>query len=106
MSLSKIPVTAEPSQIFQIKLTGETYFIELKFNQLTSLWSISLLDSNRAYIFRGRSVVLGTNLLRNVDPERVPGIMLAALDNEGDATEPDFDRLVDGRVTLFYGDSI
>ena len=106
MGAFTIPVSAEPSQIFQIKLTGETYFIELKFNQLTDLWSISLLDANRAYIFRGRTIVLGTDFLRNVDPEKVPGIMLAALDNEGNGTDPDFDRLVDGRVTLFYGDSI
>ena len=106
MAAFTIPVSAEPSQIFQMKLTGETYFIELKFNQLTDQWSISLLDANRGYIFRGRSVVLGTNLIRNTDPEKVPGALLIALDNEGNATEPDFDRLVDGRVTLLYGDSI
>lgn len=106
MALTSIPVSAEHNQIFQIRLTGITYFIELKFNPLTSLWSISFLDANRAYIFRGRSVVLGTDLIRFTDPEKVPGIILVALSNTDDATDPDFDRLIDGRVTLFYGDSL
>ncbi len=106
MSLTRIPVDAEPNQTFQITLTSVTYFIEFKFNQLTSLWSISLLDANRAYIFRGRPVVLGTNLLRATNAQDVPGIILVALANTDDKTDPDFDRLTDGRVSLYYGDSV
>lgn len=106
MAAFTIPVSQEPNQIFEIKLTGVSYFIELKFNQLTDLWSISLLDANRAYIFRGRTVVLGTNFLRNTDPEKVPGLAMFVISNTDDATDPDFDRLIDGRVTIHYADSV
>jgi len=106
MATFSIPVSAEPVQRFEISLTGKNYFIDLRFNPLTQLWVMDMLDSNLVYIFRGRTVVLGANLIRNTDPEKVPGALLLALSNTDDAIDPDFARLVDGRVTLFYADSV
>jgi len=106
MGLFIIPISDEPVQRFEISLTRKNYFIDLRFNPLTNLWVMDLLDGNLVYIFRGRTLVLGTNLIRNVDPQKVPGLLLFLLSNTDDATDPDFDRLVDGRVTLFYADPV
>ena len=106
MALTIIPVSQEPNQRFQITLTGVTYFIVLKFNQLMDLWTIALADANNEQIFGARPVLPGTNLLRFTDKQSVPGVFLIAFRNTDEEVDPDFDRLIDGRVTLYYGDTV
>ncbi len=105
MSTLILPVDASaPHYDVQVVLEGATYLLELRWNERSSCWSLSIQDAAGEQLVSGRRIVLGANLLgRSADPRLPPGAIVA-VDSSGTDQEAGRDDL-GGRVQLFYIES-
>ncbi len=105
MSALILPVDASaPHYDVQVVLEGATYLLELRWNERSTAWSLSISDVAGKLLVAGRRVVLGANLLgRSADARLPPGI-LVAVDSSGTDQEAGRDDL-GGRVQLVYIES-
>ena len=106
MSVGIMPVSTEPNQRFEIILTDKTFTVTLRHSPLTDLWTFDLSDANKDPIVRGRTVVLGANLIEGISPSKISGLALLALNTENEELDADFDRLTNGEIVLHYADSL
>lgn len=79
-----LPATSDaPHYDFSATLEGKLLTFELRWNERSGSWFLSLFDAAGAVIFSGRRVVLGTNLLGRSSDERLPPGQLLAFDTSG-----------------------
>lgn len=97
-----LPVGSDaPHYDFSSALEGKLLTFEVRWNERSGAWFLSLYDSTGEPIFSGRRVVLGTNLLGRSADSRLPPGTLIAYDTSGanlDAGRND----LGGRVQLLY----
>lgn len=105
MSALILPLDAvAPHYDVQVVLEGATYLFELRWNERSSAWFLSIHDGVGEVLTAGRRVVLGADLLgRSVDARLPPGT-LVAVDSSGADQEAGRDDL-GSRVQLVYIES-
>jgi hypothetical protein len=97
-------VSDAPHYDFSSTLEGKLLTFELRWNERSGAWFLSLFDDTGAAIFSGRRVVLGADLLGRSSDSRLPPGMLIAYDASGadlDAGRND----LGSRVQLLYIES-
>ena len=98
----KIPLRSDvPWYSLSVELDGRTYGLELRWNDVSNAWFISLADASGAPIISSLKVVVGWPISkRYADPRLPPGI-LAAIDTTGRDLPPGRSDL-GSRVELHY----
>ena len=105
MSTVVLPVTPDvPHFDFQVVLEGATFTLELRWNERSSTWSLSVFDAAGEQLTAGRPVVLGAELLGRSADARLPRGALFAIDTSGKNLEAGRYDL-GSRVQLVYIES-
>ncbi len=64
-----IPLTSDPSSYFDIKIDGQVFQLETKYNSrgvYEPFWTLSFYQNN-VPIVQGLPLILGTNILQKID---------------------------------------
>lgn len=93
-----------PHYDFSATLEGRLFTFELRWNERSGAWFLSLFEANGAPIFSGRRVVIGTNLLGRSADARLPRGTLLAYDTS-DANRDAGREDLGGRVQILYWES-
>lgn len=91
MATYEIPLTPE-AQLFQIKLAGVTYSLNLVWNNVANAWVLDIADENNIPILRGIPLVPGVDLLGPYPYLNFGGQLVAQTDN-GVTIPPTYDNL-------------
>jgi hypothetical protein len=95
----QIPLTADPAQNFTTQLGAVKYYLEVKYNSRSGVWTLDLYDdATRAVIALGLPIVLGQDLL---EPYNFGIGSLVAIDLNATSTDAGADDL-GTRVALFW----
>lgn len=98
--MTRIPITAEPYQQFQVDLEGRLITMRVRFGHLTDAWTFDILDEDLVDLVRGKRITLRTDLLRGHAWQLGGLVAVASHDLGDDPGAGDFG--VDGRVNLFH----
>lgn len=105
MASVRLPVnSAAPHYRFSVTLEGKLLTFELRWNERSEAWFLSLFDADGAPIFSGRRVVLGANLLGRSADARLPRGILLAHDTSGASRDAGRDDL-GTRVEVVFSSS-
>lgn len=96
-----IPLIDANSQVREIDLDGQTYFLQVDWNPEGEFWTLTIEDYNHLTILAGLVIVPDFPLLWRYRYRRVPAGELVAVtaDNRNQISRTD---LVDGTVVLMY----
>lgn len=97
-----IPFSTLPAFTQTVNLDGTVYRLSFAWNYRAGYWSTSILDAAGTPLLQGVRLVLGLYLLRQYATPGLPPGDLLAVDPSGTISEPAFDDLSSGRVTLTY----
>lgn len=68
MSQQIIPLDNSPNQTFSVSVNvngaAATFFLALRYNEISGYWALSISDSNQSLLLSGIPLVTGVNLLR------------------------------------------
>lgn len=100
---TEIPLTSEPSSIFEINLNGRLFRLQTKYNVRGTLdtqpyWTLDIMEDDQPVI-TGIVLVLGANLLRQYNLGIGGLVMLDRTDTGTDATDT---SLGDTSILLYY----
>lgn len=105
MNALVLPFVADvPHFDFQAELEGATYTLELRWNERSSTWSLSIYGAAGETLAAGRSVVLGADLLGRSRKAGLPPGSLHVVDTSGKGLEAGRSDL-GTRVQLVYVES-
>lgn len=100
---TEIPLTADPSSIFEITLNSRLFRFQTKYNARGALdtipyWTIDITENDQSVV-SGVVLVLGNNLLRQLNL----GIgALVMVDRTDTGTEANENNLGDTAILLYY----
>lgn len=98
----KIPLRNDlPWYTLSVELDGATYGLELKWNEISEGWFLSLSDSRGVPIVSGLRLVEGWPLAKRYADARLPAGNLIAIDTTGRHVDPTREDL-GTRVQLYY----
>lgn len=97
-----IPFSTLPAFTETVTLDGALYRLSFAWNYRASYWSMSILDAAGAPLIQGLRIVLNLDLFRQFPGRSLPPGALYAVDPSDTITDPAFDDLSAGRVTLVY----
>jgi hypothetical protein len=105
MSAIELPVNSDaPHYDFSLMLEGRRFKIELRWNERSGAWFLSLYDAADELLAAGRRVVLGADLRGRARDARLPPGPIMAVDSSG--RNQDAGRMDLGvRVKLVYLES-
>lgn len=100
---TEIPLTTDPSSIFEITLNSRLFQFQTKYNTRGALdqvpyWTVDISE-NDAPLITGLALVLGVNLLRGYNLDAGALVMLDRTDTNTEATE---NNLGDTAILLYY----
>lgn len=95
----ELPLTADPAQTFTCQLGDIKYFIQVRFNSRSGVWTLDLLDdATRVLLLAGAPIVLGVDILEACN-FGIGSLIAVDLSSTGlDATVEDLGT----RVALFW----
>lgn len=102
MATVKIPLRNDlPWYSLSVELSGKTYGLELRWNEVAAAWFLSLSDASNVAIVSGLRLVIGWPLAKRYADARLPPGTFVAIDTTGKGLDPTRNDL-GTRVELYY----